>query len=247
MKPPLVLIGALVVFVLIVSALAFTGVFSLDSPEFFRYTLIGTIAISGTYVLYFLYRVKSGLARLLQQPSLDPFDAFYDEAIGNVPDSHYFITGSKGVIAALYGEFDLAGQAYNMHVWSKGSAAVQAQGEQIRILIDYLHTKNYYAGHQRAIRSQQTSTVSKLLPGAQIGNSALSSQVLIGEILQGNATDEVMTTLQADYRKLPLLGKLIAAWGLAKGHTLRGEIDKAQAYLAFIEKSAPHCKGLLNS
>jgi len=208
-----------------------------------------TVLILGAALAMFIgfrmRQTRTQLTTLLKQPSLDQCLAWYQKVLARAPDSDCFIAANQGIMSAYYGNFAKARQFYESVNWTAKVPLLAAQGMIIQILLDFLERQAYEDGYQRATRARKMATASKFAPGSQTSDRGFETYVLIGEILRGNATGDVVERLRQLFDKQQLLMKLPAAWALRQAYQRVNRPAEADAMLAYIKTNGPYCRALL--
>ena len=195
---------------------------------------------------------KLGLAdwrtrRLLQSRSPDRMIAVCagatNRAIG-VSGMDAVQAHSIAFVYTLYGEYESARTELQKINWASRPPLAQAWERSVLALHCYFETREYEHGLELARSARELGRSPRLIPGVRTSAAALESYVLIGEILCGRYSESGVRELEADRNMLPLLGQLIADWGLALAHGRTGDRASAEAARDRIRAVAPHCRAL---
>jgi hypothetical protein len=149
-------------------------------------------------------------------------------------------------INAFYGRFQEAEEALAAVSWQGVPAFIEAQEHVARATIAYARG-SLSGGLDHAISAAQLASVDSRFPGAQRSELALRTSRNLGLALSGRATESTEEELRVAFRRLPLLGQINAAWGLAVIAGRKGDTAQQQEMRAFIETRAPHFAPVLRS
>jgi hypothetical protein len=184
-------------------------------------------------------------ARLLQQPSLEVVLQRYQKALGRMPHADVALAYTSALAAAYYGDYTRAEQFVGSVNWEGRGRVYEAWPLHIEALLLFWRDKAYRRGLAAARRAQELADVGGALPGAGTSRLAYATLVAVGEVLVGESTPETVGVLERGRKKLPLMGSLLATWGLAAHHAKAGASANADAALAEVRTAAPYCSPLL--
>jgi hypothetical protein len=194
----------------------------------------------GTHVLQ-----RRAQARLLLQPSLDAVLQYYQKALGRAPQAEAALAYTSALAAAYYGDFTRAEQLVGSVKWEGRGRVYEAWPLHIDALLLFWRDKQYRRGLAVARRAQELADVGSSLPGAGTSRLAYATLVAVGEVLVNEPTSETVNILDRARQKLPLMGGLLATWGLAVHHARLGSALAADQALAQNRSAAPYCTPLL--
>lgn len=186
------------------------------------------------------------IRRLLRSETPEAMVAFYKRTIrpSLIPDGDAMLGNGCALVYALYADYVAARDALKSIDWERRVPLIRAMGSTVEALLCYLETGQYEMGLELARSAREMSQVSSAFPGSRISAAAYDSYVEIGEILCGDRSDEKVASLEQEQVVLPILGKLLIAWGLASAYDRRGEHAKAESARRFIRDVAPHCRAI---
>lgn len=183
-------------------------------------------------------------ARLLQQPSLDAVLQHYKRAMTRVPQSEPMLAYASALAAVYYGDFDRAEQIMGSVKWEGRGRIYEAWPLYVEALVLFWREKAYQRGLAVARRAQTFAEVGGAWPGAATSRLAYGILVAVGEVLAAEGVPRTIETLENGRRRLPLMGKLLATWGLAAHHASGGAHEKASRALTWVRTVAPYCTPL---
>jgi hypothetical protein len=197
---------------------------------------------------------KRGAERALRRglQSADPTTLidWYARVARRTPTLRADLEVAAATAAALYERFDLAGARLAAVDWELHPPHARAGAALARALI--CHGRG---DHREALRlariARALADVDPRFPGAATSARAVAVHVAIAEVFAGVASAQTAAALGEGRARLPLLGQLLAAWGLCALAAAPGDAaaqapaaDEVTALEAFIAAQAPHC-GLL--
>lgn len=207
--------------------------------------LVVTVVVAGFAALLLVWR-RRAFARLLKQPSLDLILKHYQKTMARMPQSEIMLAYTSAVAAVYYGEFARAEQLIGSVKWEGRGPFYEAWPLSLEALVLFWRDKAYQRGLSLARRAQELADIGGVLPGARTSRLAHATLVAVGEVLAGEGGPQTMEALQAGRKRLPLMGRLLATWGLAASFAEAGAQAKAAEALAELRAAAPHCSPLLS-
>jgi hypothetical protein len=185
--------------------------------------------------------------RLFQSPVPEALISFCRRSarMALIADADALVAHNCASVYILYGQFEDARSQLRSVSWERRAPLIAACGQASEALLCYLDTREYERGLTIARAAQELGTVHKAFPGAATSHAALASFVQIGEVLTGHGTRSTIQSLEDHYRHLPLVGKLLVAWGLKQAYGQSGDVNRAQAMDHFIRQLGPNCRALL--
>jgi hypothetical protein len=139
----------------------------------------------------------------------------------------------------LYGRFDDAEDSLRSVSWSDVPPFIQAQESAARAAIAYARGA-YEDGLGYAVTATQQGMIETRAPGVAMSELAFRTYRNLGLALAGRATSTTADELRTAMTRLPVLGQILAAWGLAMIAKSSGAGDELRAMQEFIERHAPH-------
>ncbi|WP_058303116.1 hypothetical protein [Gorillibacterium timonense] len=215
-----------------------------EISEAWTYVLIPVIVLLFFYVIR--VRVKNRVKAALQHQTPDKLiETIASPLRGSVRKElqEPFYVYNTALSYVFYGELDKAASVMNTIEWETKEPMFQALNDSIRSQIQYF-TNDIHSGLANARRAKALAATSSF-PGAKKSAEVYEAYVEVGEIVGWNRNDDLIRSLEQKYQKMPLLPKLIIAWGLMNGYHQRNETKKCEDMLEFCKSSAPHCKGLV--
>jgi hypothetical protein len=184
--------------------------------------------------------------QLLQADSPKPLIAYYAKTFGrrSTPFNIALLAFSKALGYTLYGLFDSARAEVEKIDWEQKPPIWQALKVYLQALWAYLEKHDFQQGTILAKEARRLAEVSSSFPGAKRSLSSYDAIVEIGELLSGNTDPTIVTRLRKRLRRLPILVKVLIAWGLEGFYDRSGDVKQAQEMRDLLTKLAPHCKGL---
>lgn len=205
-------------------------------------TLFSSVLLVPAVVGLMLY-VRRKKEKQLAVALLAPTPAAFRElAFGNggtIPYGLQMATANVATVTALYGDVEEADRSLRSISWDGCPPMVDAQRSVARAVIAYARG-DYGGGRSHAIRAAMEADVPEGFPGASTSALAVRMHEALGRALSGTMNDESRRVLELAREKLPLLGKVLAAWGLAA----IAKREENEAHLAeqvtFLRAHAPH-------
>jgi hypothetical protein len=148
-------------------------------------------------------------------------------------------TANVATVTALYGEVDEADRSLRAISWDGCPPLVEAQRSAARAVIAYVRG-DYGGGRSHAIRAAMEADTPEGFPGAATSALAVRMHEALGRALSGTTNDESLRVLELAREKLPPLGKVLAAWGLAAIAKREEEAAHLAEQIAFLRAHAPH-------
>lgn len=155
-------------------------------------------------------------------------------------------TANAALILALFGAPDEGEQKLDAASWDGAPPIVRAQESAARAVIAYVRGE-FEEGLDHAVAAAQLGEIDGKFPGGERSELALRTFRNLGLALSGRATATTAEELRAAHAKLPLVGQLLAAWGLAAIAKRESEVAELATMRTFIEKRAPHFAPVLAS
>jgi hypothetical protein len=208
--------------------------------------VILAITIMGVIVGWVYFKTFSQIARLLKATTSQPLINYYDKKLGRTlnPNKDVILAFSKSLIYTLYGDFDDSKVEVNKINWEQKPPLVKAQRLFLQALWAYLETHDFQQGSNLAQEARQLTEVSSSFPGASRALGAYDMVVEVGELLSGNSKPSTVAKLEERLQRLPVLMKVIAAWGLEGFYNQSGQSEQARKMRELLINLAPYCKGL---
>lgn len=230
--------------------LAFAGFFFFGvSHQIVKGDFSGFFAIVFAVAMMFGIRwwTADKVRRLLQADSAATFIAYYRRALlGRVmiPNGEAMYAHSAAVVHLIYGDFPAARACLHSVNWAGRMPLIEGMGLSGEALLCYFDTRDYEKGLEFAQAAQKLAQTAEVLPGAKTSAAAFASYVEIGEILCRRATPETLASLRERSKRLPLMGKILVAWGLAIGYRDAGNPAQFEVMRNYLRLTAPHCRAL---
>jgi len=186
------------------------------------------------------------IRRLLQSPSPDSLLAFCRRSLrpGLIPNGDALLAHGCANGCILYGQFADARSYLRSVDWEHRPPLIAALRQAADALLCYFDTREFDRGLAIARSAQQQASVTSAFPGAGMSKAAFAAHVQTGEVLTGQCTSSTIDALEKQFRQLPLLGKLLAAWALTQAYRNSGDTQRANEKERFLRESAPHCHAL---
>jgi len=206
----------------------------------------GAIAFAVVVAAAIFWYQKNRMARMLQTADPVPFLRSFAASMSRIEHGALYAAAHCATILALYGRFDEAERALQSLLWRGVPPLVQAQCSAAHAVIAYARG-SLTEGLDYAVDASEKASVDAAFPGAETSALALRTHRNLGLALSGRATDTTADELRAALARLPLLGQILAAWGLTMVAKRSGDVTKFQEMRAFIERQAPHFTPVLAS
>jgi hypothetical protein len=191
-------------------------------------------------------RARRRLRQLLQCETPVPLVQFYERTMGStlIPNGDALLSHSSALAYTLYADYPAARAALARVAWNERPPLVRALRRSVEALLCYFDTQEYARGLDLAESAKELAAIPALFPGARTAAAAHESYGEIGQVLCGKSTEATVASLERKMASLPLIGRLLVAWGLAIAYSQRGNTAKAEDMLAFVRKYAPHCRAV---
>ena len=233
-----------IVVALIIVASVLGGVTRGDtSPLVF--TLEGVIL---AVVLHFGIKHFQGrrFAKLLRQDSPGKLSEYFARILRRAPHGRHYAAAQSAVVTALYGDVASADEHLASVDWKGLPPMVRAQETLAQAIIMYSKGE-YLPGENLSRLAQSQAEIPKGNPGAKTAELAFLNHINLGMILAGSDTPDSRDVLRTAFEKLPLLGKILAAWGLAVAANRAGDSAGFKRMTDFVAENAPHFRTVLDS
>lgn len=178
--------------------------------------------------------------KALQQPRPTAFLRFVQQgASAAVPHAAQMAAGQSALVSVLYGEVEQAERFLDSVTWNAAPAIVEAQASAARALIAYVRG-DAREGLGWAGKAREEARVGSGLPGGAATERAFNVYVALGTVLYQEETEETIQDLTDGFERLPLLPRVVAAWGLALVAAQRGDRARFEELRGFIATRTPH-------
>lgn len=128
--------------------------------------------------------------------------------------------------------------------WDEQPPAIRSNRLYLDTVLALLEKGDGAAALSLARETRGLADVPSSLPYARLALSSCDMLIEISQIVAGEASPEIIASLEARRKKLPLMNQLLIAWGLEQAYAQTGQPEKAAGMRAWIDKTAPHCRGL---
>ena len=204
------------------------------------------ILVTAVFLMSTRWLQKRRLAKALQSPDPNTYLRSVSGSLRRIPHGSQMAAASSATILALYGRHEEAEASLQSVDWHGLPPLIQAQGNLARAAIAYTHG-DLEKGLAHADAAAQLAFVDTPFPGSQTSELAIRTYRNLGLALFDRTTDSTEHELRTARTRLPLLGKLSAAWGLSVIAKRNGNSPEYQAMRMFIESTAPHFTPVLQS
>jgi hypothetical protein len=189
---------------------------------------------------------KRRFARMFRSPDPNPFLQSFAASARRVPNGSQIAAANACTVLALYGRFREADDALRSVSWAETPPIVNAQASAARAVLAY--AQGVIAdGLDHAVAAMQEASVDGAFPGAAQSELAFRMYRNLGLALSGRETEKTAEELRQAKARLPLLGQILAAWGLAAIARRSGDTAVLNEMRAFIEQRAPYFAPVLES
>ena len=235
---PVLLFSAFVVVVMIAA---------LTSGDAARTTpVIVGLAVAAVAIVVSRWFQKHRVARMLLAPDPSPFLRSIAASARRIPHGSLLAAANAATVLALYGRFREAEEALRSVSWQGAPPLIQAQASAARAVLAYVQGA-VNEGLDYAVAATQEAPVDVAFPGAAIAELAFRTYRNLGLALGGRATETTAEELRNAMTRLPVLGQILAAWGLAVIARSMGDVAEVNRLRSFIEQQAPHFTPVLES
>lgn len=197
------------------------------------------ITVAAAIIIGTRWLQRRRVSRMLHAADPAEFLRTVAAAANRMPHGAWLAASNAATILALYGRCNEAERSLESVSWGDVPPLVQAQESVARATIAYARGA-YTEGLDHAVTATQQGSIDASFPGAQTSELAFRTYRNLGLALTGRATNTTADELRIAMTKLPMLGQLLAAWGLAMIAKTSGAADDLRAMREFIEKRAPH-------
>ena len=200
-------------------------------------------------LLLIVIRSRTGerkIRSLLQSRTPDDLVQHYRRTIrtGVIRDGDAMLAHACALAYMLYGYYPAARSELGRIDWERRDPLIRAAGRSAEALLYYFFTRDYERGVEVAREARDLARIPGVFPGSRTSAAAFDTIVEIGEILCERYGDQTIASLERSMAKLPVTGKLLAAWGLAVAYHRNGDDAKRQTMQKFLHEAAPHCVAL---
>lgn len=182
---------------------------------------------------------------MLQAPDPTPFLRSFAKSLRRLPNGNHFAAANAATILALYGRTEEAERELEAVQWEDVPPLIQAQASAARAVIAYVNGA-ITEGLDHAVAATQQGAVDSSAPGASTAELAFRTYRNLGLALAGRTMDATAEELRTALAKLPLVGQILAAWGLAAIARAEGNDAELAAMRSFLAQHAPHARLGLN-
>ena len=204
------------------------------------------LTVSSVLIAVVRQRQKRRVARLLQAADPTPLLRSFAAAARRAPYGEFFAAANSATILALYGRCDEAEQSLAPLAWQSSPPFIQAQEAAARAVIAYVRG-TLTEGLDFAVTASEQGVVDSVAPGSQTAELAFRTYRNVGLALSGRATSSAADELRGAHARLPLIGQVLAAWGLAAIARRDGNGEELQSMQRFLTERAPYCEPVLRS
>lgn len=224
--------------------LAFVALVVVNIPNM-NASSVGPLALVGAavagsvgFVVYRRRKVQAQVAAALKEPTVVAFRALVFAHVS----PHYGLHmahASLATVHALYGDVEEAERSLGAVSWDDCPPIVLAQRFTARAVISYVRG-DYGQGRSYAIHAAEEGEAPSAAPGAKTSAIAFRTHVDLGRALEGRATETTVRDLEEAKTTLPILGRILAEWGLGAAAKSRGDHERLATARAYMVANAPH-------
>lgn len=185
------------------------------------------------------WRQKRRIILMLRSSDPDRFLRSFAATLRRMPHGPMLAAANSATVLALYGRHSDAEAALAAVSWTGLPPLIHAQESAARAVIAYARGA-VSEGIDQAVVASQRSSIDNAAPGARTSELAYRTYRNLGLALAGRATETTADELRVAFAELPLLGKLLAAWGLAALAKRTGDESRLAELQDFIRANAPH-------
>jgi hypothetical protein len=194
------------------------------------------------------WTIRRRMDRMFRSPDPTRQIRWFESTIRRSRVAHgpLFAASNAATILALYGRFDEAESALQSVSWQNAPPIVLAIESTARAVLAYARGA-LTDGLDYATEATLLGITDSAFPGSQTSELALRTHRNLGLALAGRATATTGDELRTALTRLPPLGQLLAAWGLAAIAKQNGDEQEREARRQLIAKRAPHFAPVLAS
>jgi hypothetical protein len=189
---------------------------------------------------------KRQLARALQSPDPTEYLRSTAKSLRRLPHGSQIAVATSTTFLALYGRFAEAERSLASVTWSDLPPLIEAQAAIARAAIAYAKG-DLDAGLEFTETAVKQGSVDSRFPGAKTSDLAFRTWFNLGLALSGKSSEGTVQELRDARLRLPLLGQINAAWGLAVIAKRNGSPAEHEKLVQFIKSTAPHSTPVLQS
>lgn len=189
---------------------------------------------------------KRRVERMLQEPDPAPFLRSFEASTRRMPHGVHLAAANSATILALYGRVEDAERSLKSVSWQTVPPFIQAQGSAARAAIAYARGAAL-EGLDHAATATQQASLNSAVPGARASELAFRTYRNLGLALSGRATNTTIQELNDARARLPLVGQVLAVWGLAAIAKNTNDTAQLQAMQQFIVANGPHLTAVVES
>jgi len=205
-----------------------------------------SIGVAAVMLVMVRRHQKARIARMLQAADPNASLQSFATSVRRIPHGSLFAASNSATILALYGRVTDAEHALQSVSWDGLPPVVDAQRSAACAVIAYARGA-INEGLDHAVTAAQLASLDMSVPGARTSEVAFRTYRNLGLALSGRATDTTAQELRVALAKLPLVGQLLAAWGLAIIAKGNGNMSELRAMQALIKKQAPFFAPVIES
>ncbi len=125
--------------------------------------------------------------------------------------------------------------------WASQPPLVQAWGELLEALLDFLDRHDYPRGLDRVRAAQRLSDLPSAAPGHRSAQRSYAIYLLVGKVLTGTCNPQDIADRAAQVSAAELFIQIFGIWGLALAYHDQAQY---QTYATMLRTTAPHGVGL---
>ncbi|HEY0158059.1 MAG TPA: hypothetical protein VGF28_12305 [Thermoanaerobaculia bacterium] len=228
-------------FVGVLVVLALTSGDPARSGGVFVGLVFAALLIAGTR-----WRQKRRIGAMFRSEDPGPALRAFETSLRRIPHGAHFAAANSATILALYGRTEEGERILEDVVWQGVPPLVQAQEPAARAVIAYVRGA-VTEGLDHAVMAGQQAALDPAFPGATTAAVAFRTYRNLGMALAGRATPTTAEELRGALTRLPLLGQILAAWGLALIARGNGDAGELRSMQDFVQQRAPHLEPVLRS
>lgn len=204
------------------------------------------VTVAAIVIIAMRWQQRRRIGRMLHAADPHPFLRAVAASAGRMPHGTFIAAASGATMLALYGRFDEAEQSLASVAWGDVPSMILAQESAARAAIAYARGA-YTEGLDHAVLAMQQGAIDPAFPGAQTSELALRTYRNLGLALLGRTLETTPDELRTAFARLPMMGQILAAWGLAMIAKTSGAAEEVRAMRDFITQRAPHFSPVLAS
>ncbi|MEZ4525540.1 MAG: hypothetical protein R2941_06425 [Desulfobacterales bacterium] len=183
---------------------------------------------------------------LLRKDNASEVIEYYESKLKGYPNSNCMMIAASSLVAAFYGETKRAREIIELASFTDKIPLLKAQAMQSLAYISYIEGE-ICKGLELADTVTENSKIFSFAPGHKMMSLAASNCKNMGIVLLGKEDDETVAELYDGFKKLPLPGKVVSAWGLSIALYRLNKYNESDRMKHFIISKTPNFHPIIQS